>query len=663
MKYGFKKYVKTNIYDPGLNMGGKNPSGDEISLTNMYFTRNGKPWIGVCGEYHFVRDSRGNWYTELCKMKAGGIGIVSTYLFWIYHEEEEGLFDFTDDRDLRQFVCDAKRAGLEVILRIGPWAHGECRNGGFPDWLVKKCKNLRTNDPYYLEKSKIFYSKIYEQIEGLLYKDGGNIIGIQLDNELYSNREHLLTLKQYAVEVGFDVPLYTVTGWGGINGSQIPEDDAIPLFGGYPEAPWSNHTDKLAPSENYAFVMQRNDTAIGSDMAEKSGLTNIDFERYPYCTCELGGGNQVTHHRRPVIEPMDVYALSVVKLGCGNNLVGYYMYHGGTNKIGKLSTLNESKDTGYCNDYPILNYDFQSPLSQYGEIRNHYRLLNLLHMFVTDFGDILAPTQPVEAENTVLPDNLTDLRYSMRTDGEGGFVFVNNYVRREEMKEFKDVVFDTGFVEFPPVDVKKNSSFILPFNLKLEKSLLKFATAQLLCHDDNIYYFMQIDGISPQYKFDDSKTVYRPATGTDNSFWHNGICIVTLSLEEALYLRKIDDKIYFGNGYDVYIENNNICRSKEVEITGVRIEASPEKYTPEHIKQLKLNFDRDIKTYELFAAAEDGFVEINMEYDVGQIYSDGILVADNFYNGRPWRVPAKLIYKKKCFMVLSELGDDFYREA
>lgn len=27
---------------------------------------------------------------------------------------------------------------MKVWLRIGPWAHGECRNGGFPDWLVKK---------------------------------------------------------------------------------------------------------------------------------------------------------------------------------------------------------------------------------------------------------------------------------------------------------------------------------------------------------------------------------------------------------------------------------------------------------------------------------------------------------------------------------------------
>ena len=74
------------------------------------------------GEYHFVRDHRENWYRELCKMRAGGISVVSTYLFWIYHEEMEGEFLFTGDRDIRRFVEEAQRAGLDVVIRIGPWA-------------------------------------------------------------------------------------------------------------------------------------------------------------------------------------------------------------------------------------------------------------------------------------------------------------------------------------------------------------------------------------------------------------------------------------------------------------------------------------------------------------------------------------------------------------
>ena len=89
MRYKFKDYQKSEILTNHLNMGGENPNGEKIDVTSLYFMRNEKPWIGVMGEYHFVRDSRDNWYRELCKMKAGGITVVATYLFWIYHEETE----------------------------------------------------------------------------------------------------------------------------------------------------------------------------------------------------------------------------------------------------------------------------------------------------------------------------------------------------------------------------------------------------------------------------------------------------------------------------------------------------------------------------------------------------------------------------------------------
>ncbi len=108
-----------------------------------------------------------------------GITIVATYLFWIYHGETEEEFDFTGDRDIRRFLLDAQRAGLEVFIRIGPWAHGECRNGGLPDWLLQKPYKLRDNNREYMEKVQIWYEKIHEQVKGLFYRDGGNIIGIQ----------------------------------------------------------------------------------------------------------------------------------------------------------------------------------------------------------------------------------------------------------------------------------------------------------------------------------------------------------------------------------------------------------------------------------------------------------------------------------------------------
>lgn len=685
MVYKFKEYKKTNLIRNHLNMGGANPNGERIDVTNLYFERNNKPWIAVMAEYHFSRAKSSEWYEELCKMKAGGITTVSTYLFWIYHEEIEGEFDFSGDLDIRKFVKDAERAGLDVVIRIGPWAHGECRNGGFPDWLLKKAYKLRDNNSEYMTKTRIWYEKIYEQVKDLFYKDGGNIIGVQLENEFVNNAEHLAELKKLAVEIGYDVPIYTVTGWNSAAGAKIPVDEVVPVFGGYIEAPWENHTNRLKPSSHYFFNKMRNDSAIGTDLipAEiSSDQWQLPYEKYPFATCELGGGIQVTHHRRPIIMPMDIYALSLVKIGCGNNLVGYYMYHGGTNKIGKLSTFNESKATGYPNDYSIIGYDFQAPLTQYGETNKQYGMLNMLHLFVQDFDEILAPMEAVDAESFVSRDDKTSLRYGMRTDGKSGFVFVNHYQRLDALEDIKNAVIDTGVVTFPAIDVCGEICFFMPFNMKLGENTLEYATAQPLCKLGDTYFFSAIDNIKPEYKFADG-TVFTPNAGLDSAFDFGGIKVVTLTFEQAQYARKLSGKLYIGDNCDLYEADGKLCvvqngsysynvwngsgfdeTTVEREFVNAEIsfEDIDELFTPPYVEELNIGGERKRTWKKISTTSDNGFVEIPFECDVAQIYTDGELVADNFYYGKAWRIPAKLVYGKECYLVMSEMKDDFYRE-
>lgn len=669
MIYKFKEFKDEPLLINHLNMGGKNPKGEEINVTSRYFTRNGKPWIGVMGEFHFSRYSRENWHRELAKMKAGGITIVSTYLFWIYHEEIEGKMDFGGDNDIRAFIEECKDVGLDVVIRIGPWAHGECRNGGFPDWLLKKDYKLRDNNEEYRAVVKKWYQSIYNEVKGLFYKDGGNIIAVQIENEFVDNAEHLAKLKEIAVECGFIAPIYTVTGWNSASGAKIPVDEVVPVFGGYCEAPWENHMNRLSPSPHYFFNRMRNDSAIGTDLIAKtqSDGWQLPYERYPFATCELGGGIEVTHHRRPIIKPMDIYAVSLVKLGDGNNLVGYYMYHGGTNKIGEMSTFNETKATGYPNDYPILSYDFQAPLSEYGEVREQYGLLNMLHMFVNDFGEEFAQMIAVDSENTVAVDDTNSLRYGMRTNGKSGFVFVNHYQRLTELADIENAVISAENVEFPPIDVKGEVSFFMPFNMKMGDSVLEYATAQPLCKCDDTYFFAEIPNIKAEYKF---------SKGSAN--------IVTVPFENAKYMRKLNGTVYIGGGCNLYEENGPIhsvedgeyicqkwngsefetlkigqsAKQSNVEITGV--ENAP--FEPKYKEELCIGGERELTWKKIYVDGRYGFAEIDYVGDVAQIYADGELVADDYYYGKTWRVPCKLLYGKECYMVISEMKDDFYKE-
>ena len=666
-------------------MGRANNGKEEIKVNSLYFERNGKPWIGVMGEVHFSRLAREDWYEELCKMKAGGVTVAATYLFWIYHEEIEGEFDFTGDNDIRAFILEAQRAEMDVVIRIGPWAHGECRNGGFPDWLLKKDFKLRDNNPGYMEKARIWYEKVYEQVQGLFFKDGGNIVGIQFENELVDNAEHLLALKEMALEIGYEAPIYTVTGWNSEVGARIPVEDVVPVFAAYVDMPWAEHTKQLPPCAHYVFDTRRNDSTVGTDIIQDTTSDDgwrIPYEKYPFATCELGSGLQSTHHRRINVSGMDAYALSLMKLGDGNNLVGYYMYHGGTNKIGKLSTFQESKATGYPNDLPVLNYDFHTALTQYGEARPQYGMMNMLHLFVADFGDIFAPMENVMSTYEPVASDFDSLRYCMRTDGESGFVFVNHYQRLGKLTDHEDVVIDTGKVVFPAFDVKGEICFFFPFNMDVAGKRLEYATAQPLCKVDDTYFFLAVEGIGVQYKFAGMDAV-SVAPGKDSVIEAAGIKLVTLTMEEGRFLRKLSDKVYLGEDCDLYEADGEVkaiqggdftyylWNGAAFEVVNVSRECNPaevtfeeveEVFTPTYIEELNFGSERKRSWKKVTVSTDEGFIEIPDICDVEQLYADGKMVADKFCDGENWRVPAKLLYGKECYLVMSELKDDIYRE-
>ncbi len=530
-----------------------------IDWNPQYITVDGKPYFPVMGEIHYSRVKKEHWERELLKMKAGGVDIASCYAIWIHHEEIEGEWDFTGNRDLRTFLETVKTCGMHCILRIGPWAHGEVRNGGFPDWLVDREKTgkmrLRSDDPAYLACARAFYEHIYAQAEGLFLKQDGPIIGIQIENEYghcggqtgEEGEQHMRTLMQMAKEIGFDAPLYTATGWGGaVTGGMLP------VMGGYCEAPWDQRTTEIEPSGNYIFTKERNDHNIGSDHGLGAGIT-FDMDAFPYLTAELGGGLQVTKHRRPVASAKDTIGMSMVKLGSGCNLLGYYMYHGGSNPEGKLTTLQETRKTGYPNDLPVRSYDFNAPIREYGQLTDTYREIRRLTMFTKDYEDLLCRSRYVpQPGNPEKPDNLSAVRSAVRlhteTDEEGrayhaGFYFLNNYQRRYTMEEhdsYTPTAYDSEGNKaaiFDVCDLKDGDLFFRPFNLKIGEAVLRSTNVVPLCilnkdcSEDQVYVFYARSGVDPDYRIKGNL---------------GNISLLTLTDEEALHAFKavLDGKEY-----------------------------------------------------------------------------------------------------------------------
>ena len=492
----------------------QNPDGHTIGVNSQYLTLDGKPWMPVMGEFHFSRYPEAQWEQEILKMKSAGVQVVATYVIWIHHEQTEGVFDWSGQRDLHRFVELCGKHGMYVYPRIGPWAHAEVRNGGFPDWVVK-ADHVRENDPVYLAEVQTFYAEIAKQLKGQLWKDGGPVIGIQIENEYRATgagkgEEHIRKLKSMAIADGLDVPLYTVTGW---DGAAIPLDSVLPVFGGYPDAPWDGSPHELPANEIYAFRFQNRAAGNMGAIGGQGQNASSSYQGTPFLTAEVGDGIEDTYFRRPVVSTDDVAAIVPIMLGSGVNMIGYYMFHGGRNPEGGAITLQESQLTGYPTDVPEKSYDFQAPLGEYGQEEPSLRKLKLVHYFLQDFGSQLAPMTPRAPDR--LPSSPSDAslpRISARTSGDRGFVFVSNYVRHLTMPARRgfqvELALPSGTLRIPerPIDLPAGCYGIWPVNLQMGKTTLRYSTAQLFkrveFHGQTYFFFFALPGVAPEFVLD-----------------------------------------------------------------------------------------------------------------------------------------------------------------
>jgi beta-galactosidase len=485
-----------------IPMSGKNQAGTILGVNNQYFTKNGKAWFPLMGEMHYNRVRPENWETEILKMKSGGLSIIATYVFWNEHEIAKDVWDWKGNRDIRRFISLCQKHGMYVWLRIGPWSHGEQLNGGYPDW-IQKLKGHRSNNPEYIKESEGLFKQISAQTRGMYFADGGPIIGTQLENEYASGQaEHISKLKEIAQKVQINPVYWSVTANTVFDDTKM---EVIPLQGSYAYRGWEKGGGGATKDFLYG-----NDQWI---MTDALGKVFYDVNKFPKGMCEQGAGSQLTYRNRFIVAPEVIAAHLQNQIGRGMNLIGYYMFHGGTQTPGlKEESCPES-------------YDFQAPISEFGFLRPSYKYLKVLHTFVNDFGPDLATMQVYEPENPVRDEkNTKDLRYIARASGNSGFLFLGNTQVRVTMPD-KTITMQVNLpnetINYPTILLKGQTTAILPFNLKVGSALIKYATAQpfaKLVNGKNItLFFQQLSGVNPQLALD-SRTI----KNNDVTGWKSG---------------------------------------------------------------------------------------------------------------------------------------------
>lgn len=611
---------------------------------SLYFTKDGKPFIPISGEYHFSRDEAFSWRRELLKMKAGGLNFVATYIFWIHHEEREGEFNFKGNRDIASFLKICKEIGMPCVLRIGPWAHGECVYGGFPKF-VAKMNRKRGDYPKYLEAVKRYWTKLYNEVRN--FCDGETVIGIQLENEYTGTIEHIHTLRKLAEEIGFKTPFFNMTAWP----TNTPDRTILPLFGGYPEAPWTWHRKRLQPTGRFAICEGRSEVEIGEDLI-KTTVRKATFDDFPYAGCEVGVGNQVTQHRRPKIDENDGYGVALAKFASGMNWIGYYMYHGGRNPKGGL--YQESKRTLYPNNYPIIDYDFQAPISKDGELRPWANRLRLMHYFISNWDEDLAAKGAFFADGN---NNYSKWRFpycSVRSDENlSGYLFVSNYERSIVNEDIADVrfVINNGnrSIELPKMNVKGKAMFFMPFNFNIGKNLIDYVTAQPIAKVGKTHYYMECSDIEPVI------SINGEVKKINGEIEVEGITLKILNKEQAYRFYLKDDGAIFTDG-SLYVSDGQYlsekfkpydCKVKLTQIGRKKLPYNHYLYTHGSRKYYKLEWDCD-----RVSRFDDAVVELKFDGLALQVFDGDTLIDDYFNTDGRYRLFLKSVAGNKGSVIV-----------
>ncbi|CDW54212.1 beta galactosidase [Trichuris trichiura] len=313
-----------------------------IDYNNNQFLKDGMPYRYIAGAVHYFRIPEIYWYDRLKKVRAAGLNAIQTYVPWNLHEPFPGKFYFSNMANLTEFLFLANKLNLSVILRPGPFICAEWENGGLPWWLLNEPDiRLRTSDPKFMWRVQLWYAELMPKIIPFLYRNGGPIIMVQIENEYGSYKEcdqtYTASLASlFRVHLGPDVTLFTTDG----HSLKMVKCGSISV---YP-------TVDFGPMN---FQRVREAFAIQRYFAPKGPLVNSEF--YAGWFDEWGRNHSVTLIK-PVLETMEYMWIL-------NASFTIYVFHGGSN-FGFMSGISALPVT--------TSYDYDAPLNEAGDITPKY---------------------------------------------------------------------------------------------------------------------------------------------------------------------------------------------------------------------------------------------------------------------------------------------------
>jgi beta-galactosidase len=345
---GLKGIVLAVFLGAGVGAQAQASGGHSFGVQGGQFELDGKPFRVISGEMHYPRVPRAYWRQRFQMAKAMGLNTITTYVFWNEHEVRPGVYDFSGNKDVAEFVREAQQEGLYVILRPGPYVCAEWEFGGYPAWLLKDhATRVRTSDPKFMQPVGRWIARLGKELAPLQIGNGGPIILTQVENEYGSfgnDHGYMKQTEDLLVQAGFTKSqLYTADGPKQVPDGSLPNLPVGINFGG----------DKVGVAEK-AFTTLKQFRPDGPF---------INSEYWAGWFDHWGGKHAHTDTAAEVqnLEWMLQQGYSV----------SFYMFHGGTS-FGWMNGANSDGRGSYEPD--VTSYDYDSALDESGRPAPKYFL-------------------------------------------------------------------------------------------------------------------------------------------------------------------------------------------------------------------------------------------------------------------------------------------------
>jgi hypothetical protein len=421
------------------------------------FTIHGRDAFIFSTSFHYPRCPKALWRDRLLKFKQAGFNTIETYVFWNYHEREEGRADLGE---FEEFIKLVKEMGFWMIARPGPYVCAEWQRGGIPDWVAAKCFPLRSNHPDSLRTSQHWFNQVLPVIQRHQITLGGPIIMVQIENEYdfwqlpeADKREYIHALARMVWNAGLSVPV--ITCWTK-QARENSDPDMARLMDTCNFYPRWNIVKEVPPALQ---KLRQEEPLSPVSVTELQGGWFSQFGGKLSVDQEGVSGAQLNMITKTVIEQ-------------GVTYFNYYMGFGGTNFDWAAKTMTTT-------------YDYAAPIREPGGLWEKYYAARGIGASLGIVGNVLMRAKMLDG---VAQSTNPKVSVSERASGRSAVVFVRENANAEQ--HFKMTFQDPASPTKRTIAVPREGELVigaremkmLPVQIPIAGSTLRYSTAEVLAH-------------------------------------------------------------------------------------------------------------------------------------------------------------------------------------